>query len=157
MVAAAAVSSINYKKPYACRLPGDSSFYTAELRAIVLALKHVYHSKQKSFLIVVRDSVSALQAIYNLKCDHPVLIKIHEPYSQLIQEEREIVSIRLPGHVGIRGNSEADSAAKDALDGDISHELIPLSDLKPRLNNYVFEVWQRERNEYPENILHNFF
>ena len=79
-VAAAAVSSRNVKKPYACRLPGDSSFYTTELRAILLALKHVYHSKQKSFLIL-SDSVSALQAIHNLKYDHPVLIKIHELYS----------------------------------------------------------------------------
>ena len=31
-VAAAAVSSRNYKKLYACCLPGDSSIYTAELR-----------------------------------------------------------------------------------------------------------------------------
>ena len=36
-VAVAAVSSRNYKKLYACRLPGDSSIYTAELRAILLA------------------------------------------------------------------------------------------------------------------------
>ena len=36
----------------------------------------------------------------------------------------------VPGHVDIRGNSDADSAAKDALVGDISLELIPFSDLK---------------------------
>ena len=62
-VAAAAVSSRNYKKLYACRLPGNSSMYTAELHAILLALKHVYHSKQKSFLIL-SDSLSALHALY---------------------------------------------------------------------------------------------
>ena len=87
----------------------------------------------------------ALQAIHNLKYDHPVLINIRELYSQLIQEEsREIVFVWVPGHVGIRGNSAADSAAKDALDGDISDELVPFSDLKPLLNNYIFELWQRE-------------
>ena len=75
-VAAAAVSSRNYKKPYACRVPGDSSIYTAELQAILLALKHVYHSKEKSFLIL-SDSLSALQVVHNLKYDHPILIKIH--------------------------------------------------------------------------------
>ena len=49
----------------------------------------------------------------------------------MTREGREIVFIWVPVHVGIRGNSPADSAAKDTLDGDISVELIPFSDLKP--------------------------
>ena len=44
-VAAAAVSTKLINKPFTCRLPDDSSVYTAELRAILLALKHVYYSK----------------------------------------------------------------------------------------------------------------
>ena len=51
-VAAAAVSTKRINKPFTCRLPDDSSVYTAELRAILLALKHVYYSKGKSFLIL---------------------------------------------------------------------------------------------------------
>ena len=107
------------------------SIYTAELRAIPLALKHVYYSKEKSFLIL-SDSLSSLQSILNLKYDHPVLVQILELYTEMTREGREIVFIWVPGHVGIRGNSAADSAAKYALDGDISVELIPFSDLKPR-------------------------
>ena len=62
-VAAAAVSTKRINKPFTCRLPDDSSMYTAELRAILLALKHVYYSKGKSFLIL-SDSRSDIRLIY---------------------------------------------------------------------------------------------
>ena len=121
-------------------------YNTAELRAILLALKHVYYYKQKSFLIL-SDSLSSLQSILNLKYDHPLLVQILELYTEMTREGREIVFIC------IRGNSAADSAAKDALDGDISVELIPFSDLKSRTNKYILELWQSEWDEFPENKL----
>ena len=58
-----------------------------------------------------------------------------------------------PGHVGIGGNS----AAEDALDSDISDELIPFSDLKPRLNKYILDLWQTEWDDYPHNKLYKTF
>ena len=54
-------------------------------------------------------------------------------------------------------SSAADSAAKDALDGDISVELIPFSDLKPRTNKYILELWQSEWDEFPENKLYKIY
>ena len=48
----------------------------------------------------------------------------------MTKDGRDIVFIWVPGHVGIRRNSAADSVAKDALVGDISVELSPFSDLK---------------------------
>ena len=75
----------------------------------------------------------------------------------MTREGRKIVFIWVPGHVGIRGNSAGDSAAKDALDGDISVELIPFSDLKPRTNKYILELWQSEWDEFPENKLYKIF
>ena len=75
----------------------------------------------------------------------------------MTREGREIVFIWVPGHVGIRGNSVADSAAKDALDGDILVELIPFSDLKPRTNKYILELWQSEWDEFPKNKLYKIF
>ena len=79
-----------------------------------------------------------------------MLKSISELYTEMTRDGREVVFIWVPGHVGIRGNSVADSAAKDALDGDISVEFIPFSDLKPCTNKYVLELWQSEWDEFPE-------
>ena len=72
----------------------------------------------------------------------------------MTRDGREIVFIWVPGHVGIRGNLAADSAAKDALDGDISVELIPFSDLKSCTNKYILKLWQSEWDEFTENKLY---
>ena len=142
-VAVAAVSTKRINKPFTCWLPDDSSIYTAELRAILLALKPVYYSKGKSFLIL-SDSLSSFQSIFNLKYDHPALVQILDLYTEMTRDGREIVFIWVPGHFGIRGNSAADSAAKDVLDGDIPGELIPFSDVNLRTNKYILELRQSE-------------
>ena len=87
-VAAAAVSTKRINKPFTCRLPDNSSIYTAVLRAILLALKHVYYSKGKSFLIL-SDSLSSLQSTLNLKHDHPILVQILELYTEMTRNGRE--------------------------------------------------------------------
>ena len=138
---------LRINKPFTCRLPDDSSIYTAELRSILLVLKHVDYSKGKSFL-KLSDSLSSLQSILNLKYDHPVLTQILELYTEMTRDGREIVFIWVPGRVGIRGNSAADSAAK---------ELIPFSDLKSRTNKYTLELWQSKWDEFPENKLCKIF
>ena len=79
-----------------------------------------------------------------MKYDHPILIKNHELYSDSIPDGKGIAAfVWAPGHVGI-SNSAVYSAAKDAPDGDVSDEYIPFSDLKPRSNNYITELWQTE-------------
>jgi len=107
--------------------------------------------------VVLSDSLSSSQAVFNLKYDHPILVQILELYMNLNRDGKKIVFIWVPGHVSIRGNSAADSAAKDALVGDISVELIPFSYLKARTNKYMLELWQSEWDEFPENKLHTVF
>ena len=84
---------------------------------------------------------SSLRAIFNLKYDQPILVQFLELYMELTRDGRETVFIWVPGHVGIRGNSAADSAAKDAHDGDISDELTPFADVKSRMNKYLLVLW----------------
>ena len=61
----------------------------------------------------------------------------------------EIVFVWVPGQVRIGGISAADFVAKNAIDGDDSDDYIPFSDLKPRLNSYITELWQNEWDSYP--------
>ena len=90
-VAAAGICPQNYEKPYTCRLPNVSSVFTAELRAILLAVRHVYHSQENSFLIL-SDSLSSLQARHNMKYDHHILIINHELHSDLLFNEEIYLS-----------------------------------------------------------------
>ena len=70
-VAAAAVLSVAPNSLFSCRPRDHCSVYTAELQA----LKQVYQSKEKKFMIF---SDSALQVLKNFKIDHPLLIQIQE-------------------------------------------------------------------------------
>ncbi|WP_419633816.1 ribonuclease H family protein, partial [Thiolapillus sp.] len=108
-VAAAAVSSVAPNSPFSCRLRDHCSIYTAELQALLLALKQAYQSQESKFMIF-SDSLSALQALGKLKTDHPLLIQIQEFLHKINADQKEIVFMWVPGHVGIRGNEAADRA-----------------------------------------------
>ena len=110
-------------------------------------------TQRKSHFWSWSDSLSSLQAIHNRKYDVAILTKVHELHSNLLQDEKEILFVWVPGHVGIRGNPAADTAAKDALDGDISDELISFSDLKSQMSEYIMELWQHEWDKWPDNTL----
>lgn len=98
-----------------------------------MAVVRVYHSQEKSFLIL-SDSLPSLRAISNMKYDRSIPAKILELTEM---GRRSFLSGFLHGHVGIRENSAADSAAKGALDVDVSDELIPFSDFRPLVSKYV--------------------
>ena len=101
-VAAAAVSSVAQKSPFSCRLRDQCSIYTAELQAILFALTQAYQSQEKKFMFVCfSDSLSILHALRKLKTDHPLLIQIQELLHEMNANQKEIVFMWVPGHVGI--------------------------------------------------------
>jgi len=154
-VAAAAILNTSLGTSVSERLHEKTSVYTAELKALVLALKLVKRSKCRQFLIC-SDSLSALQSLKSVKLDHPYLLEVHQLLTQLINSGKEIVFVWVPGHVGIQGNTSADSAAKDARSNPSLSENIVFSDLKPIAHAYVNQRWQEEWDQCVENKLHSF-
>ena len=112
--------------------------------------KIIFDIVRFSFVIYIYIYIS-----YNLKYDNPILVK--KKKKELARDGKEIAFVWAPSHVGIRGNSAADSAAEDALDGHISDELISFSGVKSRVNGYVLQLWQSEWYEFLENELHKVF
>ena len=111
----------------------DSSIYSAELRAIELALNHISNSRHNNF-VVFSDSKSSLQALQNLWSNHPLVCRVLNLHSLLCRLNKNIVFCWLPSHVGIRGNEAADRAAKEALTLPVTVTSVPASDCKPKAN-----------------------
>lgn len=134
------------------RLPNHSSIYTAELRAILLALDFVESSRDTNFLIL-SDSLSSLQAVSNSCIDHPMILQIMEKHQTIKDLNKSVLFCWIPSHVGIPGNERADTAAKQALALPISDYQLPFSDYKPVVNFYFRELWQTHWSNVPFNKL----
>ena len=126
---------------YQFRLPNNSSIFTAELKAIDLALNHIEQDAYWRYIIYT-DSLSAMQALEGETTDNPIIVSLLEKLSRLC-ERADIVFCWLPSHVGISGNEEVDKAAKDALSLDVLPFKVPFTDFKPLINNFIKNVWQQ--------------
>ena len=56
--------------------------------------------------------------------------------------------------MGISGNEKADAAAKAALEKEISECLLPYSDSRQYIGQYMRDLWQREWDLAVHNKLH---
>jgi ribonuclease HI len=123
---------------FSARLPNNSSIFTAEAKALQLAFDFIKHSDDKKH-IIYSDSISCLQAIKNCKTDHPFISNILKEYVSLKLRGHIIVFCWIPSHIGIHGNTKADSAAKQALQLPITD--IPYTDLKASIREYVKHLY----------------
>ena len=126
---------------YQFRLPNNSSIFSAELKAIDLALSHIEQDAYWRYIIYT-DSLSAMQALEGEKTDNPLIVSLLEKLSRLCVRA-DIVFCWLPSHIGISGNEEADKTAKDALSQEILPFKVPFSDFKPLIHNFIRNVWQQ--------------
>ncbi len=136
------------------RLIDGASIYTVELRAILRALDIVSASGKNKF-IIFSDSLSSLQALKGKNVDHPDTLKILQKCYFLRQNNIEVVFAWCPSHIGIQGNSRADTLAKEALNHRISEQRIPFTDLKAKTNSFINTKWQVSWDDLPNNKLHD--
>ena len=149
VVASAAVHNKQVSKR---RLPDGASIFSAELRAILLALDFVERSANDKF-IIFSDSLSSLQALDNLKLDNSTVQKVLLKYNS-VSVSNTVFFCWLPSHVGIRGNDQADSAAKAALTLNVSPFKLPFTDFKGHINSFLKSNWQSSWDAAVTNKLH---
>ena len=121
------------------RLPSTCSVYTAELYAIYRAINLIYISNHEK-AVIFSDSLSAIKAIDSYKCKSYYMIKLQKLLSQC---NKEIAIEWVPSHVGIPGNDQADSAAKEAIENDDALNIkLHYYDIKCKIKNFIRQRWQ---------------
>ena len=134
------------------RLPDNSSIFTAEAKAIDIALYHIRDQPEKQF-IIYSDSLSVLRSLKNLDHRNLLIQQILRKFNYL-SSFKEIVFCWLPSHTNIRGNELADLEAKSALSLSITNLKIPHSDFKSNIHQYVMNKCQSVWEEQTGNKLH---
>ena len=81
-----------------------------------------------------------MQAPEGEKTDNPLVVSLLEKLSKLCGRA-DIVFCRIPSHIGISGNEEADKAVKDALSLEILSLKVLFNDFKPLINKFIQNVW----------------
>ena len=134
------------------RLPDGSSIFTAEAKAIDLALDFINNCNSYNKFVIFSDSLSVLQALNHTMSKNQqiqnILLKHHS-----ISEFKTIVYCWVPSHVGIYGNEQVDKKAKESLSLEQTDFKIPFINFKPFINEYVFNEWQSIWSRADDNKL----
>lgn len=133
------------------RLPGAASIYTAELTAIFESLNILQNSGHNRILVIT-DSLSALDAMHHFDFKHPLVFKILSLYTEM-SSTKDIVFMWCPSHSGIRGNERADLLAKEALHHSVCDFRIPFRDFYQNVKRFCRDQWQSEWEQTAPNKL----
>ena len=95
---------------YKCRLPDSASIFSAEIRAIDLAVDHIEQSRNSDF-IIFSDSLSVLQSLHNRHIKNPLLLDVLLKHSELA-ELNNIVFVGFPVMLGLKARKKPTSLQK---------------------------------------------
>ena len=128
------------------KLPDIFSIFSGEAYAILQALIYVEKSKYDKF-IIFSDSKSVILAIQDLATKNPIIQNIIEMNVKLKDLKKDVWISWIPAHIGIKGNEEADSAAKLACCNNTSttsDKPVVSKDLQNFLVKAITETWNEE-------------
>lgn len=145
------IQEIGYKKGW--RIPDHMSVFTAELVAVLWAVRWVEDNKRE-YSVKCSDSAATLTTIKECKSKSrpDVLVEILQVLYRIHKAGYEVGFLWVPAHMGVEGNEEADEMAKKA----VQEERVQFNlqygspDYTEIINRAVKEMWQRswecERN-----------
>lgn len=138
---------------YGIRITNIATIFTAEIRAIKLALTRLQHVRDKRNFVICCDSLSVLQSLEKGLLHNPLISDILYSYNAI--RDRDVTLMWVPSHVGITGNERADATAKNALQNDEIHDvLVPHSDYRPLTRSYVTDLWRSDWARETQNKLY---
>ena len=129
-------------------LPDNASIYTAELTAIKAAIDNVIKFKVKN-VTIFSDSQSAIKGIESYYTKHPIVLEIQAALHKLESNSMKVTLCWIPAHVGIKGNEEADKAAKEAINTPCTIRKIPCNDYISLIKKVTRNKWQVTWNNIP--------
>ena len=135
------------------RIPDGSSVFTAEAKAIDLALNFIDSCFLYDKFLIFSDSLSVLKAFNHTSSKNSQIQKLLEKHHK-IANTKEILFCWLPSYVDIIGNEIADRKAKDSLQLNMSTFEVPFNNFKPLINKYILSMWQKSWDTATFNKLH---
>ena len=128
------------------RLPWSTSIFTAEAVAIKTAMEIIIQENINPATIFT-DSKSVLQALEDTNHSNDVIAKVKLAWDDAKAKEIEILLCWSPGHVGINGNEQADTLAKQAtIDGEEVQLPLSLQEYGSAIKEKQKTIWQDDWN-----------
>ena len=130
------------------RLPGDASIFTAEMHAIKITLSNILNmNSENRRYTIFSDSQGVLLALRPDAGASPIAEDIRASLNYAKAKNISIDFCWVPGHVGIKGNEEADTAAKEASANENYQFLdtaIPHTDMKRPVREAITKAWRNK-------------